>query len=173
VQSFRNLEEKAKDYYSKKMEFKLLKTAFLGMKRYIQKEIFLKTGQAEKLADNHRLSVIGKKVFSEWKVQTKMAAEREKLSMKHSVFSAWKHYAKQNSLVKKYLKECDFSSGNYDSRSKSPARAELKGSIASLSDENLTLSPVEQKENKGLMNSNHPNVLANTQPAKYSYSKYY
>jgi hypothetical protein len=72
-------------------------------------------------------------------------------------------------LVKKYLKECEYSTGGYDSNVKSPIRQEYKGLIRTISDENL--SPVELKENKGIMSSNHPNVLANS--SGFKYSKYY
>lgn len=154
------------------MEFKLLKSCFKSLKIYSQKEACLKNGQAEELAIRHRLLTIGHKFFSELKKQTQNSKKKEILSTKHSIFSAWKHYAKQNSLVKKYLKECDYSSGgNYDSNLKSSIKSPIRGTFKTLSDE--ALSPVELKENKGLMSSNHPNVLANTISASYQFSKYY
>lgn len=144
--------------------------AFKALHKHAERQVFTKNGKADELADKHFLLTKGQQIFDAWKKQSKDTVNREKLSMKASIFSAWRHYAKQNSLVKKYLQECDFSSGNYESNFKSPVQNHLKVTTRTLSDENL--SPIELKENKGLMSTNHPNVLANTQ-TKFQYHKYY
>lgn len=170
-QSLKDLELKAKDYFTKKIEFRLIKSAFIALQKHTQKEIFGKTGQADELAEHYRMMTFGKKCFEEWRNQSKQSIDREKTSTKYSVFSAWKHYAKQNALVKKYLKECDYSSSNYDSNYRSPIKNKLKATIHTVSEDSL--SPIELKENKGTFNTNHPNVLANTQPSKFQNHKYY
>jgi hypothetical protein len=170
--TLKDLEFKAKDYFTKKIEFRLIKSAFIALNRHTQKGIFTNTGKADELAEQHRMTTFGRKCFEEWIKQSKLSIEKERTSTRYSVFSAWKHYSKQNALVKKYLKECDYSSGNYESNYRSPVRNNLKATIHTISDEDL-LSPIELKENKGMFNTNHPNVLANTQPKKFQYHKYY
>ena len=89
-----------------------MKTAFTAFHRNAQKEILTKTGKADEMAENHYLIIMGGKIFKEWKQQTIEQRKKDTMDRKYAIFYAWKFFAKQNSLVKKYLKECDFSSSN-------------------------------------------------------------
>ena len=57
----RELESRATEYFSKKIEFRLLKISFMSLKKYYTKEIFTKSGKADLLADNHLLLKVGRK----------------------------------------------------------------------------------------------------------------
>lgn len=95
----------ATDYFNKRTEFKLMKSAFFALQKHAQKEIFSKSGKAEELAASHYLIVRGRKLFDAWRLYTLELKQKDVISKKLAIFSAWKFYAKQNSLVKKYLKE--------------------------------------------------------------------
>lgn len=157
-------------------------TAFNALNKHSTRQIFTKNGQADELALHHRLQFIGKQCFDEWRKQTKQSIQRQKISEKHAIFSAWKHFAKQSSLVKKYLNECDgygegnygtrsaYKSGNYENDFKSPVRNELKCTSQTVGSESP--SPINLQENRGMVSQHHPNVLANTDP-NFKRSKYY
>jgi len=112
------LETRAKDYYRKKQELRLIKSSFSSLKKNYLKEKQIKSGKADMLADNHYFIRVGRMCFNQWRKETKeqklISEKRNNRELMMSVFSGWKFYAKQNSLVKRYLDECKFSSaGSY------------------------------------------------------------
>lgn len=82
-----------------------MRSAFTSLHKHSLKEKFSKSGKAEEVASNHYLIVQGGKILNAWKLYTLEQKNKEVLSRKLAIFSAWKFYSKQNSLVKKYLKE--------------------------------------------------------------------
>ena len=51
----RDLESTVTEYFSKKIELRLLKISFMSLKKFYSKEIFTKSGKADIVADNHFL----------------------------------------------------------------------------------------------------------------------
>jgi hypothetical protein len=59
-----------------------MKSTFIALHNYSQKQVFTKTGQADALANHHRLQTIGRKCFMELRQHAKRKIEKEKSSVK-------------------------------------------------------------------------------------------
>lgn len=90
------LEVRAKAYFSKKIELRLMQQAFEGLKKNHRREQFAKSGKAEMIAYYFYFNKIARGCFREWKKQANERKKKEQQSLKLTVFSAWKFHAKQS-----------------------------------------------------------------------------
>ena len=106
----------------------------------------------------------------EWHKYTQDQKKRQNHSLKLTVFAAWKYHAKQSSLVKRYLKECDYKSKSDESSDIKTPRSHKPSHYNAY---NQDLNYIESKENISNLNTIDPNVNTNALHGFSVNSKYY
>jgi hypothetical protein len=110
------LERREKNYKDTKADnfryYQLCQKAFQTLYLYkthhklkMQKDLML-----NKRAECHFYNKVSLKIFDGFRTQAQQLAEKNRRSKKYAILIAWKFWAKEKALLKKYLDECNYMS---------------------------------------------------------------